>query len=128
MTGYKATITSVSNENLTKVEKIKLKELSDAVQLVDAVKDSGDSPLVVTPELYAMIHVENPNTKEGQDKEYDKLVIIDKSGVKFVTGSEAFISNFMDIAEEMEGDEFSVKVISKESKNYNGYFITCAIV
>lgn len=124
MEGYKATITGCNRE-LTAIEKVKLKDFKDALQLDDVVKD-GES-YYVEPVIWADVSVHNEHSKN--DKDYDKLVIIAKDGQKYVTGSAAFISSFKDIADEMTGDDtpWAVKIFRKPSKNYSGSFITCSI-
>lgn len=121
---YTSTITYASKE-LTAIEKVKLKNLQDAIQLDDAVSDDGS--LYVKPELYAMIEVHNERSKN--DKDYKKMVIIADDGTKYVTGSDSFMRSFEDIADDMEGDDtpWAIKIFRRPSKNYSGTFITCTI-
>ena len=121
---YTSTITYASKE-LTAIEKVKLKNLQDAIQLDAAVSDDGS--LYVKPELYAMIEVHNERSKN--DKDYKKMVIIADDGTKYVTGSDSFMRSFEDIADDMEGDDtpWAIKIFRRSSKNYSGTFITCTI-
>ncbi len=125
MEGYKATVARASKE-LSVKDKIKLKDMSDAIKLDDVVKDSA---VIVEPVLYAIINVHN---EKSDTKDYSKIVIIDKDGTKYTTGSMPFITTFEDIVDEMTDageEEFSIKIYPKESKNYKGkYFITCSLV
>ena len=125
MEGYKATVARASKE-LSVKDKIKLKDMSDAIKLDDVVKDSA---VIVEPVLYAIINVHN---EKSDTKDYSKIVIIDKDGTKYTTGSTPFITTFEDIVDEMTDageEEFSIKIYPKESKNYKGkYFITCSLV
>lgn len=125
MEGYKATIKNCNRE-LTSIEKVKLKDFKDAMQLDDVAKD-GES-FYMEPETWAEVSVHNEHSKSGE-KDYDKFVIITKDGQKYATGSAAFISSFKDIADEMLGDDtpWAIKVFRKPSKNYSGSFITCSI-
>lgn len=121
---YTSTITYASKE-LTAIEKVKLKNLQDAIQLDDAVSDDGS--LYVKPELYALIEVHNERSKN--DKDYKKMVIIADDGTKYVTGSDSFMRSFEDIADDMEVDDtpWAIKIFRRPSKNYSGTFITCTI-
>lgn len=125
MEGYKATVAR-SNKELSVKDKIKLKDMSDAVKLDDVVKDSA---VIVEPVLYAIINVHN---EKSDTKDYTKIVIVDKDGTKYITGSMPFITTFEDIVDEMVDageEEYSIKIYPKESKNYKGkYFITCSLV
>lgn len=125
MEGYKATVTRASKE-LSVKDKIKLKDMSDAIKLDDVVKDSA---IIITPVLYAIIDVHN---EKSDTKDYAKIVIIDKDETKYTTGSTPFMTTFEDIWDEMVDageEEFSIKIYPKESKNYKGkYFITCSLV
>ena len=125
MEGYKATVSRASKE-LTAKEKIMLKDTSDAIKLDDVVKEN---PIIVEPDFYAMISIHN---EKSDTKDYTKIVLVDKDGTKYTTGSMPFITTFEDIMDEMSyaGEEqFSLKIYPKESKNYKGkYFITCSII
>ena len=125
MEGYKATVSRASKE-LSVKDKIKLKDMSDAIKLDDVVKDSA---VIITPVLYAIIDVHN---EKSDTKDYAKIVIIDKDETKYTTGSTPFMTTFEDIWDEMVDageEEFSIKIYPKESKNYKGkYFITCSLV
>ena len=122
MTGYEAKIVFSSKE-LTAREKIKLKDLTNAVQLDEATQNAefeGAGNLVITPDYYAEIAVHNT-----------KFVVVDTNGTKYVTGSESFITAFKDIVDEMAeaGEEgYDIEVYRMESNNYKGKsFITCSL-
>ena len=113
-----------SNTELSKAEKVYLKDTSDAIKLDEAVQ-MGES-LVLTPKIWAVIKIHND---KSEDKEYENYILVDESGDKYVTGSESFWRSFTDIAEEMSPDVFSIKVFKKPSKNYSGKaFITCGMI
>ena len=125
MEGYKAIVSRASRE-LSVKEKIMLKDMSDAEKLDDIVKDSA---VIINPDMYAMVNVHN---EKSDTKDYTKIVIIDKQGTKYTTGSMPFITTFLDIWDEMTDageEDFTIKIYPKESKNYKGkYFITCSLV
>ena len=129
MTGYEAKIVFSSKE-LTAREKIKLKDLTNAVQLDEATQNAdfeGAGNLVITPDYYAEIAVHN---EKSDSKDYTKFVVVDKSGNKYVTGSESFMNAFLEIFNEMQGEneEYSIEVYRMPSKNYKGKeFLTCSI-
>lgn len=110
-----------SSKELTKVERVAIKNISNAVRLDVETKDEGH--IVITPEYYVILKVST------DDKEYEKIIITDKNGVKYTTGSETFISRFTDIFDEMEGEDFNIDIFSAESKKYTGkYYITCDLL
>lgn len=124
MVGYNVTISSASRE-LSARERIAIKDFSNAIPLDEATKDGK---LVITPVDYAVLDVHN---EKSDNKDYKKFVVIDAAGTKYVTGSENFFDSFMEIMEEMSGEdeEFSIEVYQMESKNYKGKsFITCSIL
>lgn len=124
MVGYNVTISSSSRE-LSARERIAIKDFSNAIPLDEATKDGK---LVINPVDYAVLDVHN---EKSDNKDYKKFVVIDAAGTKYVTGSENFFDSFMEIMEEMSGEdeEFSIEVYQMESKNYKGKsFITCSIL
>lgn len=125
MEGYKAVVERASKE-LSAKEKIMLKDMSDAVKLDDIVKDN---PLIISPDYYAIVDVHN---EKSDTKDYKKIVLVDKDGTKYTTGSMPFITTYEDIVDEMADageDDYAIKIYPKESKNYKGkYFITCSII
>lgn len=124
---YKSTIVESSSE-VTKIEAVALKNLADVEGIEVEVNASPEGYIVLNPEKYVVLHVENDKSKDN--KEYDVLVIIDASGKKYKTGSESFMRSFFDIYNELEGESgWSLKVFGKESKNYKGKkFLTCSVV
>ena len=122
---YNATIRECSKE-LSARERVLIKDTTNAISLDEATSDS-DSPLVISPDFYAVLDVHN---EKSDNKDYTKYILMDKNGNKFVTGSDSFWNSFMEIMAEMEGEgDFEIQVYRRESKNYKGKsFITCSIV
>lgn len=127
MEGYKVEIAH-STKELTVREKIRIKDLSNAIQLDDATQQEGN--IVIDFDYYVILKVHNEFSKA--DKDYNKYVIVDKSGNKFVTGSESFMTSLEGIVDEMADageTDFEIEVYRKDSKNYTGkQFLTCTIV
>lgn len=127
MEGYKVEIAH-STKELTVREKIRIKDLSNAIQLDDATQQEGN--IVIDFDYYVILKVHNEFSKD--DKDYNKYVIVDKSGNKFVTGSESFMTSLEGIVDEMTDageTDFEIEVYRKDSKNYTGkQFLTCTIV
>ena len=126
MEGYSAKIVNTSKE-LSAREKIKIKDLTNAVGLDEAVTD--DIPLMVTPQLWAELAIHNEKSK---DKDYKKYILIDAAGTKYATGSESFWSAFNDIVAELEDagedGDFTIEIYRLPSKNYSGKsFLTCSL-
>lgn len=126
MPNYSAQIIESTHE-LSARERILLKDTTNATKLDDAVDNSESGRVIIKPADYAVIAIHNEKSKDR--KEYNNYVIIDESGEKFVTGSPSFWSNFKEIWDEMNGEEFEIEVYKKPSKNYSGKdFITCSII
>lgn len=127
MEGYKVEIVH-STKELTVREKIRIKDLSNAIQLDEATQSEGN--LVIDFDYYAILKVHNDFSMG--DKDYNRYVIVDKGGNKFVTGSESLMTSLEEIVNEMvdAGEtDFEIEVYRKDSKNYTGkQFLTCTIV
>lgn len=127
MTNYKTAIRESSKELSTR-EKIKLKDLTSAIAIDKVVEP--EKPLVIAPDFYAYLLIHNEKLPETE-QDYETMVIVDKSGTKYYTGSDSAISSFVDIFEDMSetGESFEIEFYKRESKNYSGkHFITCTLV
>lgn len=126
--GYKVEIVE-SSRDFTVREKLAMKELGNAVG-IDMALDETDS-LIISPADYAVLAIHNDKAKG--DKDYKKFVVIDTAGTKYVTGSESFFRNFMDIYETMKveapEEDYQIECYKRPSKNYSGKnFISCSMV
>lgn len=129
---YKSEITFASKE-LTKREKVMLSDVSSATKFDEVVKGVDDT-FDIEPVAYAVVSIENDKAKG--EKQYEVIVILDAAGNKFVTGSQSFREAFIGIWDQMtdngviaEGEEFSIRVYKRPSKNYSGKaFISCALI
>lgn len=122
---YEVKIKSTSKE-LTARERVLLKDTRNAIKLDEAV---GETPLVISPDYYAVLDIHNEKSKE--DKDFENYIIVDVGGNKYVTGSHSFFEAFTEIVEEMDGtgEEYQIEIYKLDSKNYKGKkFITCSIV
>ena len=127
MTNYTTSITESSKELSTR-EKIKLKDLTSAIAIDKVVEP--EKPLVIAPDFYAYLSIHNEKLPENE-QDYKTMVIVDKSGTKYYTGSDSAISSFVDIFDEMidTAEPFEIEFYKRESKNYSGkHFITCSLV
>ena len=124
MTGYSVKIVNASKE-LSARDRVAVKDTTNAIALDDATKDT---PLVIAIDYYVELAIHN---EKSEDKDYKKYVVVDKSGNKFVTGSESFFTSMLEIMDEMSdsGEDFEIQVYRMPSKNYKGKeFLTCSIV
>lgn len=126
---YKAKVCEASRE-LTAKEKIMLKDTSNAFSLDEMTQEAqlNNEKVILNIDYYVTIDVHND---KADDKDYQKFILVDKDGKKYYTGSTSFISNFIDIFEELTeaGEEVTIEIFRKESKNYKGKeFITCSVV
>ena len=123
MTGYSVEIAETSKE-LTPKERIRIKDTTDAIKLDEATQNAA---IFIEPVMFAVLDIHN---EKSDNVDYKNYVIVDVDGTKYVTGSESFWSSFMNIYEEMSGEqeEWGIKVYRAPSKNYKGKdFITCSI-
>lgn len=126
---YKAKVSESSRE-LTAKEKIMLKDTSNAFSLDEMTQEAqfNNEKLILNIDYYVTIDVHND---KADDKDYQQFILVDKEGKKYYTGSTSFINNFIDIFEELTeaGEEVTIEIYRKESKNYKGKeFITCSVV
>jgi hypothetical protein len=125
MDGYKVEILESSKE-LTAKERIQLKDTTNAVALDDATK--GGNKVVITPVAFAILKVHN---EKSDTKDYQKYIIEDKDGTKYITGSAPLWSTFKAFWDELETEDeaWSVEVYSMPSKNYKDKaFLTCSVL
>ena len=124
MVGYSVEIIETSRE-LSAKQRIALKDTSDAIKLDTACEEEA---IIIEPVDYAILSIHN---EKSDNVDYENYVIIDKNGDKYVTGSASFWSSFIDIYDEMVGEEeaWSIKAYKLDSKNYKGKkFLTCSII
>lgn len=127
MEGYSVNISFISKDIPAK-DRVKLKDTTNAISLDDATQENGS--VIISPAFYAVLSVHN---EKSDDKDYEKFVVVDRGGNKYVTGSKSFITAFKDIAKDMDelapDEEYEIEVYRRESANYKGKtFITCSLV
>lgn len=118
-------------KDLTARERVKIKDTGNATALDSIVGDNDK--LVIAYSHHAILAIHN---EKGEDKDYTNVVVVDREGNKFYTGSDSFLKSLTEIVEEMfdaaegeEVEEFDIEVYRRESKNYKGKtFITCSLV
>ena len=127
MKGYEVNIVGSTRE-LSPKEKIKLKDLSNSINLDNATQAEGK--VVIDYDYHVLLNIHNEKSKDRKD--YQNVVVVDKDGTKYNTGSESFLTTLEDITDEMldAGEtDFSIEVYRKDSKNYKGkQFITCSVL
>ena len=127
MKQYEVTIRESSKE-LTPKERNKIKDLSNS-QNLDALTQNEES-VVINYAYHVILDIHNEKSKDRPD--YQNIVVVDKDGNKFNTGSNSFITALEEIIDEMvdAGEEdIVIEVYRKPSKNYKGKdFITCSVI
>ena len=127
MKPYEVAVKEASKE-LSAKEKIRLKDLSNSINLDALTQQEGK--VILDIDYYAIVGIHNEKSKERTD--YDNIILVDVGGNKYNTGSQSFITAFTDIIDELADageTECQIEVYRKESKNYKGKeFITCSIV
>ena len=116
---YKSEVKEVFGKELTKKEKIMLKDLTDCTVLGTEV-EASECDIIIHPAFYAILSVHNDALSEP---DYEAYVIVDRDGTKYQTSSDSFITSFRDIMDDMEDEDpetWAVKVTLKPSKNRTG--------
>lgn len=128
---YKSSV-QFASKPLTARERIKIKDTSDAISLDTATAGTtAAESLLIEYDYHAVLAIEND---KAENKNYNHLVIVDKAGTKFYTGSESVMRALSDICDELadmgdDGEPVVIKFFRKPSNNYKGKeFITCALV
>ena len=127
MKAYEVQVKETSKE-LAPKERIKIKDLSNAINL-DTLTQNEKS-VVIDYDYHVILSIHNEKSKERPD--YENVVVVDKNGTKFNTGSASFITALEEILDEMNDageTDIEIEVYRKPSKNYKGKdFITCSII
>ena len=125
MVGYEVKIIESSKE-LSARERISLKNFDEMIALDEAVNVETPKLMIdVTGYVVAGVHNE-----KSDNVDYEKFIIIDKGGNRYITGSQPFFSSFIEIWDEMkdENEDWGIAVYKRESNNYKGKeFLTCTI-
>lgn len=122
---YTVKVAETSKE-LTAKEKVQIKDTTDCKHLDSETSENG--AIIINPAWYAILDIHND---KSQDKDYKNYVIVDKDGTRYVTGSNSFMSSFLNIFSEMadSDEDWSLKVYRVPSKNRQGKeFITCSVI
>lgn len=117
-----------SSMTLTKRDKLRLTDTTEAVKL-DIVTADGAS-FVMPVNGYVVLSIHN---EFSSNQDYTVFGILDTEGKLYTTGSESFWTSFKEIWDTMRADgddeDFEIEIYRHESKNYKGKtFITCRIV
>ena len=122
---YSVNVSETSKE-LTAKEKVQIKDTTDCKRIDHETSENG--AIIINPAWYAILDIHND---KSEDKDYKNYVIVDKDGTRYVTGSQSFMSSFLNIFSEMEDsdEEWSLKIYRVPSKNRAGKdFITCSVI
>lgn len=116
---YKSEVKEVFGKELTKKEKVMLKDLTDCTVLGTEI-EASECDIIIHPAFYAILSVHNDALSEP---DYEAYVIVDRDGTKYQTSSDSFITSFRDIISDMEDEDpetWAIKVTLKSSKNRTG--------
>lgn len=122
---FNATISFVSKE-LTAKQRIQFKDTQDAIK-IDKVLET-EPELLLDVDYYGILQVHNDR---AENPDYEQYIIVTKSGEKYTTGSDSFLSSFEEIVKEMEGsdEEYQIRAYRNPSKNREGkYYLACGII
>ena len=116
---YKSEVKEVFGKELTKKEKVMLKDLTDCTVLGTEAEANG-CDIIIHPEFYAILSIHNDALAEP---DYEAYVIVDRDGTKYQTSSDSFITSFIGIMTDMQDEDpetWAIKVTLKPSKNRTG--------
>lgn len=129
---YSAKIINSSFEKLNGKEKLKYMNFTNMVQLDDVVPETGEYyPISVIGFVTIEVHNE-----KSDNKDYTKMVLVADDGTLYVTGSDSFMREFVNIVDVLKDDFadtgtlplYEIDVYKRPSKNYNGKkFLTCGV-
>lgn len=124
-----------SSRELTKIQKLAYQDTSDCLSLDSVVEEAtkNNMPFIIAPKDYVILDVTTDKPTVSGNDTYKTMIVIDRNGAKYATGSNSFAEAFLNIYDTMHEDEedpeYEIKVSRKESSNYKGkYFLTCNIV
>lgn len=115
---YKATIKE-SSKLLSARERIKYRDEANVISIDELM--NMEEEVIITPDFYLVVQIETDEVKNHDGVlDYEKIVVVDKSGKAYSSGSQSLRESFVDIFEEMSGEdeEYQVQFIAIESKNY----------
>ena len=127
---YSATIREASRE-LTARERVMFKDTQNAISINDfaeQAKSEGGKAIITGVTDFVVLDIHND---KSDDKDYDNFLIIDATGEKYVTGSQAFWNSFKSIYDEMkdETEPWGIQLNLIPSKNYKGKnVLTCSLI
>ena len=126
---------AMASREFTKVQKIALQNTSECVSLDAELEELAKEgkQLVISPKDYVVLDITTDKPNLSGNENYKNMVVIDRNGTRYATGSNSFMEAFINIYEIMHEDEedpqYDIVVKRKDSKNYKGkYFLTCDIV
>lgn len=126
MEGYSVKINRSSKE-LSAKDRVRIKDTTNAISLDEITQGEGD--VIIDYDYHVILDVHN---EKSDNKDYTKVVVVNKAGTKYVTGSKSFLTALEEIIDEMGDageDDIQLSVYRKDSNNYKGkQFITCSIV
>ena len=123
MSDYKVNVIASSRE-LTKMDKIRMKDTSDTIALDGATQEGA---VIFQPVAWVMLEIHN---EKAQDGTYVNYIIQAADGTKYRTGSESFWKTFVSLWEDLEDEDgWEIKCYRLPSKNRPGKdFLTCSLV
>ena len=123
---------SKTSREFTKREQLKYSDGNGSIKLDEVLQEyvDGGKDFIVKPTGYAILDIHNDEVKrEDGKKDYNAFIFETDDGKMYTTGSKTFMDAFLNIWDTMDGEEYEIRVLRKDSANYKGkYFLTCAIV
>ncbi|MBO7211239.1 MAG: hypothetical protein J6V44_09605 [Methanobrevibacter sp.] len=109
-----------ASRQLSKKEEFKATDFTGNLKLDKELSEGNEIKIDV--DYYVKCSVTNDD-----DESYEVIVVVDKDGKRYSTGSNSFMNSFARIAEVMEGEDFSVIAFKRESKKSGKTYICCTL-
>lgn len=116
---YEVKIVEASRE-LTKKETYKATDFAGNLKLDKELSEGNE--IKINVDYFVKCSVTND---DGES--YDVIVVVDKDGKRYSTGSSSFMNSFDRIVEVMDGEDFSVIAFKRESKKSGKTYICCTL-
>lgn len=115
-------------EEMSTIERIKVKDLGDATKLNEVVDVS--TPLLLDIANVVVMEVHN---EKSENTDYPVYILIDENGERYSSGSSSLYRSLQDIRDEFAecGEKLpsplSLKIYKAKSKNNTGYMLLANI-
>ena len=109
-----------ASRDLSKKETYKVTDFTGNLKLDKELSEGTEIRIDV--DYYVKCEV---NNDDGEN--YNVIVVVDKDGKRYSTGSSSFMNSFDRIVDVMDGEDFAVIAFKRESKKSGKTYICCTL-